>query len=57
MALPTTTITANFTFTVLSPFATNNQPPTHESLRGLQRELNSNAMSVHTNDGGGLTGT
>jgi hypothetical protein len=43
-------------FPQLTPFATDLQPPTHGSLRVLQRELNSNAMSVHSNYGGGRYG-
>jgi hypothetical protein len=49
-------VTANFPFPTLTPFATEHQPPTHTTLLLLQRELNSNAMSVHSNDGGGLHG-
>jgi hypothetical protein len=51
-----TGVTANFPFPVLTPFATDHQPPTHTTILLLQRELNSNAMSVHSNDGGGLHG-
>jgi hypothetical protein len=53
---PTASITSNFPFPELTPFATDLQPPTHGSLRVLQRELNSNAMSVHSNYGGGRYG-
>jgi hypothetical protein len=57
MALPLPTgVTANFPFPTLTPFASDQQPPTHASLLNLQRELNSNAMSVHSNAGGGLHG-
>jgi hypothetical protein len=49
-------VTANFPFPLLTPFATEHQPPTHTTILALQRELNSNAMSVHSNDGGGLHG-
>ena len=55
MSLPTA-VTANFPFPVLTPIATDNQPPTCASLLLLQREVNSNAMSVHSHDGGGLHG-
>lgn len=60
MALsPTSTatmVTANFPHPVLTPFASDLQPPTHASLQTLQRELNANAMSVHSYQGGGLHG-
>jgi hypothetical protein len=56
MATSTIGVTANFPFPALTPFATDRQPPSHTSILLLQRELNSNAMSVHSNDGGGLHG-
>jgi hypothetical protein len=57
MAQPaTTSVTANFPFPVLSPFASETTQPNHATLQVLQRELNANAMSVHSNDGGGLHG-
>ena len=57
MASPTAAaVTANFPHPVLTPFATPVQPPTHASIKLLQRELNANAMSVHSNAGGGLHG-
>jgi hypothetical protein len=52
MAQTTTSVTANFLFPELSKFATNLQPNTHASLQILQRQINSNAMSVHSNSGG-----
>jgi hypothetical protein len=56
MATSTTAVTANFPFPSLTPFATDRQPPTHSSLLLLQKELNANAMSVHSPRGGGLHG-
>jgi hypothetical protein len=53
---PPSAVTANFPQPVLTPFATEFQPPTHSSLQVLQRELNANAMSVHSNEGGGTFG-
>jgi hypothetical protein len=50
---PIASVTSNFfLFPELTPFATDLQP----SLLVLQRELNSNAMSVHSNHGGGRYG-
>jgi hypothetical protein len=56
MANRTTSITANFPFLELTPFADDRHPPIFSTLRTLQRELNANATSVHSNDGGGLHG-
>jgi hypothetical protein len=56
MSASSTGVTTNFPFPLLTPFATAHQPPTHNTILLLQRELNSNAMSVHSNDGGGLHG-
>jgi hypothetical protein len=56
MAQTTTTVTATFPFPELTKFASELQPPTHATLQVLQRELNSNAMSVHSNFGGGRHG-
>jgi hypothetical protein len=56
MTTSTTTITANFPFPHLTPIATDNTPPTHSTLQLLQRQLNANAISVHSNHGGGLHG-
>jgi hypothetical protein len=56
MAQPITPVAANFPFPVLTPFASDLQPPTHATLQVLQRELNANAMSVHSNNGGGRHG-
>jgi hypothetical protein len=53
---PLASVTSNFPFPVFTPLATDLQPPTHGSLLVLQRELNSNAMSVHSNHGGGRYG-
>jgi hypothetical protein len=53
---PTSSVAATFPFPTLTKFATTFQPPTHATLQVLQRELNANAMSVHSNDGGGLHG-
>jgi hypothetical protein len=53
---PPSAVTANFPQPVLTPFATEFQPPTHSWLQVLQRELNANAMSVHSNEGGGTFG-
>lgn len=50
------TTTANFPFPILTPFASDRSPPNHASLLVLQRELNANAMSVHSNRGGGQHG-
>ena len=54
--VPPPSITANFPYPVLTPFASAQTPPNHASLLNLQRELNANAMSVHSNRGGGLHG-
>ena len=54
--LPTPSITANFPYPILTPFASERSPPNHASLLNLQRELNANAMSVHSHKGGGLHG-
>jgi hypothetical protein len=51
-----TAITATFPFPNLTPFASDRQPPTHASLLLLQREINANAMAVHSNSSGGLHG-
>jgi hypothetical protein len=56
MAASTIGVTANFPFPSLTPFATDQQPPSHASILLLQRELNSNTMSDHSNNGGGLLG-
>ncbi len=53
---PTPSITANFPYPILTPFASDRSPPNHASLLTLQRELNANAMSVHSNRGGGRHG-
>jgi hypothetical protein len=53
---PTPSITANFPYPLLTPFASDRAPPSHASLLTLQRELNANAMSVHSNRGGGRHG-
>ncbi len=53
---PTPSITANFPYPILTPFASDHSPPNHASLLTLQRELNANAMSVHSNRGGGRHG-
>jgi hypothetical protein len=53
---PSTNVTANFPFPLLTPFATDLSPPTHTTLRVLQKEMNANAISVHSNDGGGRHG-
>ena len=50
------TITANFPYPILTPFASDRSPPNHASLLILQREINANAMAVHSNRGGGLHG-
>jgi hypothetical protein len=49
-------VMTNFPVPVLTPFATNTRLPSHVSLLVLQRELNSNAMSVHSYAGGGRHG-
>jgi hypothetical protein len=49
-------VTANFPFPELTTFADATTPPTFTSLRILQRELNANATSVHSKDGGGAHG-
>jgi hypothetical protein len=56
MAASTMSATANFPFPVLTPIATDNTPPTHATLQVLQRQLNANAMAVHSHHGGGLHG-
>jgi hypothetical protein len=56
MALPSSSVTASFPFPELTRFASDLQPPTYASLQLLQREINSNAMSVHSDAGGGLHG-
>jgi hypothetical protein len=56
MATPPTAVTANFPFPVLTVFGTAQMPPNSTTLRVLQRECNSNAMSVHSNEGGGRHG-
>jgi hypothetical protein len=56
MATQTSPVTANFPFPVLTPFATDIQPPTFTTLQQLQREINGNAMSVHSHAGGGNHG-
>jgi hypothetical protein len=53
---PSTNVTANFPFPILTPFATDLSPPTHTTLRVLQKEINANAFSVHSNEGGGQHG-
>jgi hypothetical protein len=47
---------ANFPNQQLTPFATSSAPPTFSSLQLLQLELNENAASVHSIEGGGLYG-
>lgn len=54
--VPPPAITANLPYPVLTPFASAQTPPNHASLLNLQRELNANAMSVHSTRGGGLHG-
>jgi hypothetical protein len=54
--LPTPSLTANFPYPILTPFASDRSPPNHASLLTLQRELNANAISVHSTRGGGLHG-
>jgi hypothetical protein len=49
-------VTASFPFATLTPFATERQQLTHASLLLLLRELNANAMSVHSKSDGGLHG-
>jgi hypothetical protein len=56
MASPSSAVTANFPFPELTKFATTLAPPTYATLQVLQRELNANAMSVYSTDGGGLHG-
>lgn len=56
MAAPSTRVTANFPFPLLTPFATDRPAPTHLSLLLLQKELNTNAMSVHSARGSGRHG-
>lgn len=56
MASTDSRITANFPTPVLTLIASATTPPTYHSLRLLQKEINANAASVHSNDGGGLHG-
>lgn len=45
-----------FPIPVLTPFATLTTPPTFQTLQNLQKELNANAQSVHSDLGGGNRG-
>jgi hypothetical protein len=56
MAAAPSAVTANFPFPVLTKFASTLAPPTYDTIQVLQRELNANAMSVYSADGGGLHG-
>lgn len=56
MAAIDTNISVNFPTPELTPIATNTTPPTYTSLQVLQKELNANAASVHSNAGGGIHG-
>jgi hypothetical protein len=47
-----TSVTANFPISVLTPVATIITTPTYLSIRTVQRELNANAASVHSYEGG-----
>jgi hypothetical protein len=49
-------VTTNFPITVLTPIATTNSAPTFLSIRTAQKELNSNAASVHSYEGGAMHG-
>jgi hypothetical protein len=48
----TMSVTANFPFSVLTPIATINSTPSFLSIRTVQQQLNSNAASVHSYEGG-----
>lgn len=50
------TITSTFPIAALTPIATPTSPPTFQSLRNAQRELNACASSVHSDGGGGRHG-
>ena len=52
MATSPSHVTAGFPFASLTPLL----EVTHETLTGLQRELNANATSVHSNRGNGTSG-
>lgn len=56
MATSTPSVTANFPYPLLTTFASDRSPPNHASLLLLQRELNADAMSVHSHRGGGRHG-
>lgn len=56
MASTDSSITATFPHVVLSTVATLTSQPTYQSIQIAQRELNANAASVHSVEGGGLHG-
>jgi hypothetical protein len=49
-------VTTNFPWPVLTPVGSATVKPNYNALYTLQRELNANASSVHSNNGGGLNG-
>jgi hypothetical protein len=49
-------ITSTFPISALTPIATTTSPPTHQTLRLAQKELNACATSVHSDAGGGREG-
>lgn len=49
-------IIKSFTHPVLSPMGSETSVPNHSTLRTVQRELNDNAMSIHSNGGDGRHG-
>jgi hypothetical protein len=49
-------VTANFPVPKLSVIASHDVPPTYATIRIAQKELNSNAASVHSHGGGGRHG-
>jgi hypothetical protein len=56
MSTTDSNITVNFPTPELTPIASDTTPPTYTTLQVLQKELNANAASVHSNAGGGLHG-
>jgi hypothetical protein len=47
---------ANFPAPSLTPIGTSTSQPTYLTIESAQRELNANAISVHSYEGGGLNG-
>jgi hypothetical protein len=54
--MTTLNVAANFPIPILSVIGTVNAPPTYESIRKAQLQINTNAASVHTYEGGGAHG-